>query len=436
LNRKKVIGKKSKVARKNGTRRRVKLFRGGAPKNILLIIDPQNDFIPNSYKDADGKPLASLAVVNADNDIKKLAKFLEITNMPFDEIHVSLDSHNKTHIAHLGFWDLTDVQKKAINEKGGIVGFRLNPQPTGTTDIAKDFKSIKIELWDLSPDGKIIQGCDNITPRGVVTIDGNEKEIDNDTLKQLAVDYINKLTLMNTIDHSKPLPNTWPDHCIIDNDGWKIYQDLAKVLDSEKYKSKVFIHEKGTNDLVEMYSIFKAEVTYNSLYPRRQVVEYNDAKVPDPSQAVNFPNTLRNYATELNVNFIKRLRGENNENMVYVCGEAKTHCVKTSAEDLVGENGNNVVMLYNVMSDITFPPIFIEPRKTVFKELQKKGVKFATITDDNTIETNVNYTPEDDNYPLKTIIADNTDIVKNAGLVEKGVLGITRNPTKKFRSLL
>ena len=43
-----------------------------------------------------------------------------------------------------------------------------------------------------------------------------------------------------------------------------------------------------------------------------------------------------NYATELNVNFIKRLRGENNENMVYVCGEAKTHCVKTSAEDLVG----------------------------------------------------------------------------------------------------
>jgi hypothetical protein len=64
MNRKKVIGKKSKVARKKGTRRHIRLVKGGNGKKILLIIDPQNDFIPGSYDELNeyGTKGPSLAV--------------------------------------------------------------------------------------------------------------------------------------------------------------------------------------------------------------------------------------------------------------------------------------------------------------------------------------------------------------------------------------
>jgi nicotinamidase-related amidase len=298
---------------------------GDIPKKILLIIDPQNDFTPNSYAEINeaGNTGPSLSVPNADVDIKRLADFLNNTRMEFDEVHVSLDSHNLTHIAHLRFWDLTDAQLLTIKEKGGIVGFSLNPKPSATTDIddelEKNIDSIRIQLYDLTPGGVTLPGCENIMPRGVITIDGKETPIDKKKLKKLAADYINKLTLLNAINPSKPLPNTWPAHCIIGSKGWEIYEPLANVLKSDKYKEKVFIHEKGTNDLVEMYSIFKAEVAYSDLYPRRVVSEYIEG-VPPPSKNVNLPNSIRNYETKLNTEFIKRLRGENNVNTVYVCG--------------------------------------------------------------------------------------------------------------------
>jgi len=323
--------------------------------------------------------------------------------MDFNEVHVSLDSHNLTHIAHLGFWELNPEQLEEINNSinKGIVGFRLDPKPSGTTDIAEELKknieSFKIELYDLNPGGVTLPGCENIMPRGVVTINGEETPIDRNTLKTLAVDYINKLTLSNTINPSKPLPNTWPAHCIIGSKGWEIYEPLATVLNSEKYKGKgkVFIHEKGTNDLVEMYSIFKAEVAYPDLYPRNTVSGYTEV-VPEPNVNVNEPNQVRNYATKLNTGFIERLRGVNKENTVYVCGEAKTHCVKTSAEDLVGTDGKNVVMLYNAMSDITDPPVFIKPRQEAFSKLKTLNVQFATIEDDDTIKINGDYDPYND----------------------------------------
>ena len=334
---------------------------------------------------------------NAKADMDKLVNFLTANAGMFDEIHVSLDSHNKTHIAHLGFWELNETQKKAIKEKNGIVGFKLDPQPSSTKDI--NYANTKIQLYDLAPNGILIPGCDDISPKGIISINRKEMIVEKSLLKTLAVDYIYKLTALHAKNPSKPLPNTWPDHCIIGTMGWKIYEPLANVLDNVKLKDKVYIHEKGTNDLVEMYSIFKAEVPYIKLSRHQEIAQYINRVVPRASQKINIPSVNRNYVTDLNKEFITQLRGPGNINTVYVCGEAKTHCVKTSVEDLVGDDGNNVVMLYNVMSDIISPPVFIDPRKTVFAALQKKGVKFATIETDNTIKINEEYVPTEDNYP-------------------------------------
>ena len=62
--------------------------------NILLIIDPQNDFHPGG----------TLGVPGANEDSARVAAFIKDNIDQIDEIYVSLDSHHRIHIAHGVFW--------------------------------------------------------------------------------------------------------------------------------------------------------------------------------------------------------------------------------------------------------------------------------------------------------------------------------------------
>lgn len=65
-------------------------------KNILLIIDPQNDFI-------DG----SLAVVEAEAKMKNLAEYLKEYGNTYDKIYVTMDCHPADHCSFIengGLW--------------------------------------------------------------------------------------------------------------------------------------------------------------------------------------------------------------------------------------------------------------------------------------------------------------------------------------------
>ena len=57
-------------------------------KNILLIVDPQNDFITGS-----------LAVEGAKEKMMKLAEYVEIDGCKYDYICITLDSHPENHIS-------------------------------------------------------------------------------------------------------------------------------------------------------------------------------------------------------------------------------------------------------------------------------------------------------------------------------------------------
>ena len=77
----------------------------------LLIIDPQNDFcdIPQAEQPADplagGRSIApALPVAGADQDMKRLAAFIERAGDKLFDIHVTLDSHNPIDIAHSTWW--------------------------------------------------------------------------------------------------------------------------------------------------------------------------------------------------------------------------------------------------------------------------------------------------------------------------------------------
>jgi nicotinamidase-related amidase len=61
----------------------------------LISIDPQIDFC---------SPTGKLFVPKADEDMKRLAKFITKAGKKFADIHCTLDSHQIIHIAHPIFW--------------------------------------------------------------------------------------------------------------------------------------------------------------------------------------------------------------------------------------------------------------------------------------------------------------------------------------------
>lgn len=64
-------------------------------KRVLLIIDPQNSFCD---------PAGELFVEGANHDIARLTDFIETNGDTFNRIVVTLDSHNRMHIAHPVWW--------------------------------------------------------------------------------------------------------------------------------------------------------------------------------------------------------------------------------------------------------------------------------------------------------------------------------------------
>ena len=67
-------------------------------KNVLFIIDPQNDFHVGG----------TLGVPGAHEDSARIADFIRSNTDAIDGIYVSLDSHHRLHIAHGVFWKNTE----------------------------------------------------------------------------------------------------------------------------------------------------------------------------------------------------------------------------------------------------------------------------------------------------------------------------------------
>ena len=207
------IGKKSKVARVRRSRRRVKVMRGGAdPKNILLIIDPQIDFHPQGGEM--GTPMyhppGSLAVQGANEDSERITALITNYIDKWDQIIVSMDTHNPNHIAHGAFWE---------DENG------VSPPPF-TLITTEDIVSGK---W---------------LPR-------------NKTLREHCIFYTTKLA-----ENGRFQLIIWPEHCIQGSIGHAVVPNIEAALREwcKKTGKNVDFILKGQNNLTEMYSVIAADV--------------------------------------------------------------------------------------------------------------------------------------------------------------------------------
>jgi len=369
------------MLRKKNRRMTKKYQRGGAVEiddayeNVLLIIDPQNDFSDQNSAVSRNEN-GSLFVPGSTQDYAKIIDFIKQNNAKLAEIHVSLDTHTTRHIGHPGFWS-------RVNEDGSNP-VNCNKEDEGLNILEKTEK-------------------DNVY-KGVIS--GNfytpRKYGDDDAEYQRLLAYVKEYIQFYYSSESihELRPWIWKEHCIEGSSGHMVAQELKDLLDNygnkhslngeEDFVDKVSYHIKGQNNLAEMYSIFSAEMpvvvegldSYMNtskykdkhkeknrvnFYPKEEGVRFYKDLDCTTSDSKNDCGYL-NLETQLNKEFMNKLLGigTSKPRRVFICGEAKTHCVKSSLIDLmdyaIKQNEQNtnqqitkeqIVLLANMTSPIT-----------------------------------------------------------------------------------
>ena len=171
----------------------------------MLIIDAQNDFC---------NPKGSLFVAGADQDVQRLANFINRNGNRFGKINSTLDCHSSVHIAHGIFW---------VNSKG--------EHPTPFTVISSN--DVRNGVWR----------CFNPKwqPRAQAYVDSLAK-------------------------NGRYLLCIWPAHCLIGSWGNSVVPEVHSALTNWETKTfnRVNWCTKGSNFMTEHYSGLIADVPDNN----------------------------------------------------------------------------------------------------------------------------------------------------------------------------
>ncbi len=150
----------------------------------------------------------------------------------------------------------------------------------------------------------------------------------------------------------------WPEHCLIGTWGHNVVEPLMAELrhwEATEFANVDFV-VKGTNTFTEHYGALMAEVPDNS----------------DPS-------------TQLNTDFIQTLE---DADIVAIAGEASSHCVKTTVEQIVENIGESHLSKLHILADCMSPvpqtpgsPDFPAIAAAFLKDMEKRGLVITTSTD-------------------------------------------------------
>lgn len=244
----------------------------------------------------------SLKVTGAEEDMVRIAGYIKDNIDTIDHIVVSKDNHSLYHIGHPKFWMRKDGK---------------------ATDNPPDFTALTL-------------GEDNkITSKGVEYVPVNADTLVNPfkTTKRAVKTWVREY--LKALQDKGRTHMIWPEHCIKETLGRDVDERVQDALNKweDSRNRKVTIVEKGECDYAEMYSALKAEVEC----PWDERTHLNTGLL----------DSLWKYDT------------------VSVCGEAKSHCVKATTEDMVeyfedmrnkescAGSGPTVVIYENAMSNVT-----------------------------------------------------------------------------------
>lgn len=172
----------------------------------------------------------------------------------------------------------------------------------------------------------------------------------NPSFRKRLLDYARALEAVG-----KYLLMVWPEHCLIGSPGHAIQEELFNAL--QRWERKEFANinflTKGTNTFTEHYGALMAEV-------------------PDP----NDPGTM------LNTDFLEILAAAD---IVAVAGEALSHCVKETVNQIADNIGEEHIKKFHILTDCSSPvsqvgdgPDFPAIAQDWLKEMEGRGMKLIT----------------------------------------------------------
>lgn len=117
----------------------------------------------------------------------------------------------------------------------------------------------------------------------------------------------------------------WPPHCLIGSPGYSVQEELLTALNrwcTTRVRNIDYV-AKGTNVFTEHYGALQAEV-------------------PDPNDP----------SSQLNGRFLKMLQ---DADIIVVAGEASSHCVKATVEQVAENIGDEHVRKFHLLTDCMSP---------------------------------------------------------------------------------
>ena len=169
--------------------------------------------------------------------------------------------------------------------------------------------------WWVDSSGK------NPPPMTLITANQVESGIwktSNLRVGERSLDYVRKLEAKG-----KKLLFVWPVHCVIGSPGSNVHPDLLASLVEWSTRTGCVLDfvSKGTNPFTEHYSAIQAEI-------------------PDPDDS----------STQLNTRLIDKLR---DSDMVLVAGQALSHCVADTVNDIADNIGQEHIKKFVLLEDCT-----------------------------------------------------------------------------------
>jgi nicotinamidase-related amidase len=262
-----------------------------------------------------------LYVPGAEADTRRLCEFIYKNVSNISQTVVTLDTHKFIHIFHPIFW---------VNEKGE------HPAPYLTTITRDDLVSGK---WKVNPK---LSKYFSFLPKKIAYRD----------VVRFALEYVFQLET-----EGKYSLTIWPYHGMNGGIGNALVSSIeeAIVFHSAVVQNDYTVIRKGEEVFTEFYSAFQPEVTRT------------------PASGYPIQNTAGSYYKLLN------------SGLLVIAGQAKSHCVSSSINDLLNfilrlnpQLAQNVYILEDCMSAI---PNFEEETDSQFQRFAEAGMNIVKSTD-------------------------------------------------------
>jgi len=143
----------------------------------------------------------------------------------------------------------------------------------------------------------------------------------------------------------------WPPHCLIGSHGWQVFAPVFNALREYEEKEWATINwiVKGDDPYTEWYSAVQADV-----------------EIP------------KNPKTMINTDFIESFK---NYDLILIAGEALSHCIRFSFEDIFTVLGDKAVKKFMLVTDTTSPvgvPQFVQDADDFVKKYTALGMQKCT----------------------------------------------------------